>query len=180
MKGIAEHAKFTAKLDVKEGRFALIYADPPWSFETYSEKGKDMTSPDNHYPTMSDELIANIEVEGYRVPEITADNSVLLLWCTCANLKRALAVMEAWGFEYKTAFTSDKERTGTGYIALNQTEHLLYGTRGEPPLPMKIFSTLIRSPREKRSEKPGVVRQMIEQMFPHFDEHSRLQPGYEG
>jgi hypothetical protein len=39
------------------GPFPLIYADPPWRFHIYSEKGLERT-PDQHYPTMSDEEIA--------------------------------------------------------------------------------------------------------------------------
>ena len=33
-------------------KYDIIYADPPWSFKTYSEKGKDR-SPENHYGVMS-------------------------------------------------------------------------------------------------------------------------------
>lgn len=94
-KEIAENSKFSAKAKVKEDQFALIYADPPWPFETYSEKGKDMTSPDNHYPTMSYEQIAPIEVDGYRVPQIVSKDAVCLMWCTSANFKRAMATLEA-------------------------------------------------------------------------------------
>jgi hypothetical protein len=36
------------------GPFPLIYADPPWEFEIYSEKGAERT-PGQHYPTLSDE-----------------------------------------------------------------------------------------------------------------------------
>jgi hypothetical protein len=128
-KQIAENSKFCAKAKVKEGQFALIYADPPWSFDTYSEKGKDMTSPDNHYPTLSYEEIANIEVDGYCVSEIAAKDAVCLMWCTSANFLLAAEVMKAWGFTYKTHFSWDKQRTGTGYWCLNQHEVLLLGTR---------------------------------------------------
>src|SRR5262249_2816798 len=37
-------------------RFNVIYADPPWSFEAYSDKGK-QRSPERHYDTMSLEQI---------------------------------------------------------------------------------------------------------------------------
>jgi hypothetical protein len=35
------------------GPFPLIYADPPWKFDIYSEKGLERT-PDQHYPTLTD------------------------------------------------------------------------------------------------------------------------------
>lgn len=163
-----------AKLEVKEGQFALIYADPPWTFETRSENGKDR-SPDNHYPTMSDKSIAGMLIDGYTVPQIAAADSALCLWCTSANLKRAIAVMEAWGFEYKTHFMWDKEQTGTGYWCRNQYEVLLLGTRGQPPLPIEKFSSVYREEKTKHSVKPAGIRAMIEKMFPHWDEYSRIE-----
>ena len=29
-------------------KYNIIYADPPWSFDTYSDKGKDKSA-ENHY-----------------------------------------------------------------------------------------------------------------------------------
>ncbi|MGZ3311122.1 MAG: hypothetical protein ACXU8R_21645, partial [Xanthobacteraceae bacterium] len=62
---------------------------------------------------LSDALIANIEVEGLRINQLAAN------------------------------FVWDKQRTGTGYICLNQHELLLYGTHGQPPLPMTIVSSML-------------------------------------
>jgi N6-adenosine-specific RNA methylase IME4 len=176
---IAAESGFAAQTSMGAGQFSLIYADPPWTFETFSERGTDRT-PDNHYPVLSDEQIANIEIDGYRVPEIAAKDAVLLLWCTSSNIERALATMRAWGFTYKTQFVWDKQRTGTGYICLNQHEVLLYGTRGQPPLPLKKFPSLISVLRGEHSAKPPIVRQMIEAMFPHFNEHTRIEMFYRG
>src|SRR5262245_61468999 len=39
-----------AQLAATGKRFGVILADPPWRFETYSEKGKDRSA-ENHYPT---------------------------------------------------------------------------------------------------------------------------------
>ena len=54
----ATHSKIRAEAEKRNrpdafAPFALIYADPPWEFETYSVKGKDGAAPDNHYPTMT-------------------------------------------------------------------------------------------------------------------------------
>ena len=177
---IAAEGRFAAMTNAKAGQFAVIYADPPWQFETWSEKGKDLTSPDNHYPTMSYEEIAAIEVDGYRVSEIAAKDAACFMWCTSSNILRAAEIMEAWGFQYKSQRIWDKQRTGTGYIFLNQHEVLLYGTRGNAPTPMEKFSSVLSAPRGKHSEKPAAVREMIELMFPHGDEHSRIEMFYRG
>ena len=84
------------------GPFPLIYADPPWRFDVYGEKGLERT-PDQHYETLTDEEIIAFKVAGKSVREIAADAAALLLWCTSSNVHRALDVMDAWGFEFKTS-----------------------------------------------------------------------------
>jgi len=42
------------KVDIfdTENRYKIIYADPPWQFKTFSDKGKDRSA-EKHYPTMT-------------------------------------------------------------------------------------------------------------------------------
>jgi hypothetical protein len=47
------------------GPFPLLYADPPWKFEIYSEKGLERTA-DQHYPTLTDEEIINFKIRSLR------------------------------------------------------------------------------------------------------------------
>ena len=54
-------------------KYNVIYADPPWSFKTYSDKGKDR-SPEKHYSVMTFKDICNMPVNN-----IANDNSVLLM-----------------------------------------------------------------------------------------------------
>jgi hypothetical protein len=146
---IAEEAT-AAKIEAPEkfGPFALIYADPPWNFETYSEIATRLL--DEHYPVLTDKEIINFRIYDRTIPEISAKDCALFLWCTSSNLKRALAVMEGLEFEFKTSAVWDKERTGTGLIFLNRHEVLLYGTRGNPPKPLymppSVFRHKARSP----------------------------------
>jgi N6-adenosine-specific RNA methylase IME4 len=156
------------------GPFALIYADPPWKFEIYSDKGLERT-PDQHYPTLSDEEIANFTVFGHKISELASPDAALLLWCTSSNLKRALAIMDAWGFEYKTSAVWDKGMTGLGLVFRNQHELLLYGTRGAMPGPQHQPNSVFRFPRLHHSAKPPEIRAEIEKMYPDFDEKTRLE-----
>ena len=77
-------------------KYSVIYADPPWSFKTYSDKGKDR-SPENHYNVMNFKDICNLPVNN-----IANDNSVLLMWVIDPLLDKAFKVIYAWGFKYKT------------------------------------------------------------------------------
>ena len=85
-------------------RYDVIYADPPWRFLTYSEKGKGRSA-ERHYPTMAKEDIQNLPVK-----RISAKDSVLFLWVTAPCLIEGLELIKAWGFTYKTvAFTWIKQ-----------------------------------------------------------------------
>jgi N6-adenosine-specific RNA methylase IME4 len=52
---------------------------------------------DNHYPTMTDDSIISLAVAA-----VAADDAVLYPWATVPMLPQALAVIEAWGFQYKS------------------------------------------------------------------------------
>jgi hypothetical protein len=78
-------------------RFGVIYADPPWPFDTYSVQGR-QRSPDRNYDTMTVEAI-----KAFPVAALAAEDSVLFLWGVWPELPGVLDVMAAWGFEYKTA-----------------------------------------------------------------------------
>jgi N6-adenosine-specific RNA methylase IME4 len=156
------------------GPFPLIYADPPWRFEVYSDKGLDRT-PDQHYPTLSDEEIIAFKVAGKRIAEIAERDAALLLWCTSSNVHRALGVVAGWDFEFKTSAVWDKETTGLGLVFRNQHEVLLYGTRGDMPGPQYQPSSVFRYPAGEHSAKPPEVRAAIERMYPDFDARTRLE-----
>ena len=101
-----------------EKKYDIIYADPPWRFRTYSDKGKGRSA-DKHYPTMEKSAIQTLPIE-----RLSKRDSVLLLWVTAPCLIEGFELIEAWGFTYKTvAFTwlkqcrkSDKIFTGMGSI----------------------------------------------------------------
>ena len=77
-------------------KFNIIYADPPWSYKTYSNKGKGRSA-ENHYKTLSIEDIKNIDIQS-----IADDNCILFLWVTFPCLIEGLETIKAWGFTYKT------------------------------------------------------------------------------
>lgn len=158
-KALAEKT-ITKSLASKTQLFGVVYADPPWRFETYSENGMDRSA-DNHYPTMSLNDIAALKVPA-------ADDCVLYLWATVPMLPEALNVMEAWGFKYKSQIVWVKDRIGTGYWTRNQHEILLIGTKGGIPAPAQGSqpSSVINAPLGRHSEKPAIFAEIIESLFP--------------
>jgi N6-adenosine-specific RNA methylase IME4 len=137
-----------------QARFGVIYADPEWQFEFWSEKGKTNASADNHYPTTPFG-----EIKARPVPSISAEDSVLFLWTTVPVLPQALEVMAAWGFLYKSNFAWVKNRHGTGYWNWNKHELLLIGTRGKIPAPApgEQWDSAIEADVGRHSEKPEIL-----------------------
>ena len=145
-------------------QYGVIYADPEWKFETFSENGMDRSA-DNHYPTSATDSIA-----ARKVPEIAAKDSVLFLWATVPMIRDALKVMKAWGFEYKSQMVWVKDRVGTGYWFRNQHEILLVGTKGKVPAPApgSQWSSVVEEPVGAHSEKPDIFYELIEEYFPNL------------
>ena len=82
---------------ISQKKYNIIYADPPWSFKTRSEKGKEKKSADNHYSCMNIEDIYNLPIKN-----IAEDNSFLFLWVTYPLLVEGMETLKQWGFTYKT------------------------------------------------------------------------------
>jgi N6-adenosine-specific RNA methylase IME4 len=97
-----------------------------------------------------------------------ADNCVLFLWATAPKLREALALLDAWGFEYKTHGIWDKQKIGMGYWFRGQHELLLVATKGKvsPPDESVRKPSLFSFKRGKHSAKPVEVYTMLEAMFP--------------
>jgi N6-adenosine-specific RNA methylase IME4 len=119
---------------------------------------------------MSLEEIVNLPVASLAAPQ-----SHLYLWVPNALLKEGLAVMEAWGFTYKTNLVWYKVRKdngpdgrGVGFYFRNVTEVLLFGTRGQlrtGPAGRRQVNIILSQKRE-HSRKPDEVYEVIEQCSP--------------
>lgn len=139
----------------------VIYADIPWPFETWSDKGQDRAP---LYPTLQ---LPEILVMGAEVERIAARDCVLLLWTTWPMMPQALKVIAGWGFEYSTcAFLWAKpDFIGTGYWTRANTEPCLLGVRGSPErVNKKVSQFIYESPRE-HSRKPEETYSRIEKLF---------------
>jgi len=141
-------------------KYDIIYVDPPWP---ESGGGKIKRGADRHYPLMKVK-----DIVAMPVVELAYDRgSHLYLWSTNNYLPDAFDVMKAWGFQYKTMITWVKDRIGLGQYFRGQTEHCLFGVRGN--IPYKIGDdgkrqqgkTFLYAPRGKHSKKPEEMRDYI-------------------
>lgn len=145
-----------------DGKFSVIYADPPWQFEFIESENR---SVQNHYPTMSFEELALLPVSS-----IAEDDCVIVMWSPACMLDEAMRLMKTWGFAPHTGAVWIKESNGMGYWFRNRHELLLLGTKGKPPtpLPENRPSSVIFAQRREHSRKPDEVYELLERMFPDF------------
>ena len=114
-------------------KFRTILADPPWQFQNRTGKVAPEHKRLNRYPTMTLE-----DIKALPVAEAADEKCHLYLWVPNALLPEGLAVMKAWGFDYKTNLVWEKVRKdgfpdgrGVGFYFRNVTELVLFGIRGK-------------------------------------------------
>ena len=145
-------------------RYSVIYADPPWRYDEGTCADPAVRGIEANYPTMSDTEILGLPVSS----KIAAEDAILFLWSTSPMLYKAMHVIDAWGFAYKTCMVWVKDKIGMGHFVRQRHELLLFATRGKIPTPATTArnDSVVEAPRGKHSEKPEVFRELIEKMYP--------------
>lgn len=130
-----------------------VIADPPWRFRGYTD------DPGNRapkYSTMTLSAIADLPVA-----DLVCDPCWLMLWTSGPFLDMARHVMRAWGFKFSTVgFTWVKlARDGPGFhrglgkVTRRNTEMVLFGRIGQPPVRERVDELIVERVRE-HSRKP--------------------------
>ena len=152
------------KLTFPRGKFAVIYADPPWhgSDGFLSDNRVKM---ENRYPTMPTEEIC---LMAGSIDGVTTEETILFLWAVASLLPEALQVMAAWGFKYRTHLIWDKGRAmAIGWFIWPRHELLLIGVKSKTPHPNPKgrSESIFSAPRRGHSEKPEEAYVIIEKMY---------------
>jgi len=80
---------------IGDKRYPVIYADPPWRFVAYSEKGEGRSAV-AHYNCMNMKELCALPVS-----EIAEKDCVLFLWTTDLFLSYGMDLLKAWGLRIK-------------------------------------------------------------------------------
>lgn len=182
--------------NLPRNHFAAIYADPPWAFKAWAKDKmlKDGTSPravERHYPVHETSVIADLPIG-----ELAAHDSCLFMWFSWPMLPDAMALIEAWGFTYKTCafcwvkgdarqvefFNGETKADMTlGYWTRANSEACLLATRGKPKRLDAGVRQGIIEPRREHSRKPDCVYSRIERLVagPYLELFARsTRPGW--
>jgi len=156
---------------LKGKRFATVLADPPWQFQNKTGKVAPEHKRLNRYGTMSLEAIKALPIQ-----KVTADVAHLYLWVPNALLPEGLAVLEAWGFRYKSNLVWHKVRKdggpdgrGVGFYFRNVTEMILFGVKGKNArtlAPGRSQVNYLATRKREHSRKPDEQYAIIESCSP--------------
>lgn len=150
-------------------KYEVVYADPPWRFQNRTGK----VAPEHKRLTRYETMTLK-DIKALPVPEITGSKCHLYLWTPNALLPEGLAVMDAWGFEYKGNIVWEKVRKdgqpdgrGVGFYFRNVTELLLFGIKKNSApnrtlAPARSQVNLIRTMKREHSRKPDEIIPIIE------------------
>src|SRR4026207_2545159 len=148
-------------------RFGASLADPPWQFQNKTGKVAPEHRRLSRYATLTLDDIKQLPVA-----QVAADAAHLYLWVPNALLPEGLAVMQAWGFRYKSNLVWHKVRKdggsdgrGVGFYFRNVTELLLFGVRGRDartPAPGRRQVNLLATRKREHSRKPDEQYDIIE------------------
>jgi N6-adenosine-specific RNA methylase IME4 len=156
---------------LREKKYKVIYADPPWSYQNDADALPDCTTITGMrrppYPVLGSKSIMAFPVEN-----LTDDNCLLFIWTTDYHLQKCLSVINAWGFEYKTVgFVWSKRNKDNSpvcfmgaYTMKSGVEMCLLATKGKDAhklVQQHNVRSYIESQREQHSKKPDEVRDRI-------------------
>jgi N6-adenosine-specific RNA methylase IME4 len=105
----AEEATKSLLALAADRKFGTILADPPWRFTNRTGKIAPEHRRLSRYGTMTFAEIENLPVGSIATPVCH-----LYLWCPNALLPQGLAVIQAWGFQYKSNIVWHKIRKDGG------------------------------------------------------------------
>jgi N6-adenosine-specific RNA methylase IME4 len=156
---------------VGTSRFATVLADPPWQFANRTGKIAPEHKRLARYGTMNFDEIAALPVG-----ELVAPTAHLYLWVPNALLPDGIAMMKAWGFNYKSNLVWHKIRKdggpdgrGVGFYFRNVTELLLFGVRGKSArtlAPGRRQVNFLATRKREHSRKPDEQYDIIEACSP--------------
>ncbi len=151
--------------------FATILADPPWRFQNRTGKMAPEHRRLSRYGTMD-----LPEIMSLPIANVTAKTAHLYLWVPNALLPEGLAVMKAWGFDYKSNLVWHKIRKdggsdgrGVGFYFRNVTELVLFGVRGKnarTEAPGRRQVNLLATQKREHSRKPDEFYDIVESCSP--------------
>ena len=157
------------KIDIfnTDKKYSVIYADPPWEYKQSGSIKNSRGMAKQHYQTMSTQDISKLPIR-----KLCTENALIFMWATFPNITEAVKLMQAWGFNYKTAafVWVKKNKNGSNFWGMGawtraNAEVCLLGiskkTKASEVVKSHRVHQVIESVIEQHSKKPDIVRDKI-------------------
>lgn len=140
-----------------EIKYNVIYADPPWCYDSKRIGRKNGSAAYLKYNTMT-----LGDLKAMPIQDLINDSALCFLWSTVPLMPEGIELMNSWGFKYKTMITWEKiGGLGMGHWLRIQTEHLLIGVRGNVKPFRYQEKNIYRKPLCIHSAKPHFFRELV-------------------
>lgn len=152
-------------------KYQVIYADPPWSFNSKKTGGTMTSGSDHQYK----QVMSIEELKTMPIADLADDNCALIMWYVGSQPQEALDLVKSWGFKVRhmNGFVWEKLTKhglpffGMGYYTRAGMESAIIATKGRPSELVKSHS--VRQVRKsvvgKHSAKPHEFYDDIESLF---------------
>lgn len=147
--------------------YTLLLLDPPRKYKDKGKAGKRGAS--QQYKTLSFHQLMELPID-----EISAKNSVLMMWTSDTHVFQSIQLMRVWGFEYKrfsfvwVKVTKDfqKQRIMLGRHTRSNVEVVLLGVKGKGiKRKDKGIRQVIFAVPGKHSKKPDEVKIRLKKLY---------------
>lgn len=153
-----------AELDIPEGGYQVIYADPAWQFSNKKTGGSMKSGASHQYDVMTLDDMKLLPVK-----DIAADNAILVMWYVGAMPQEAIDLVKAWGFKLKNmnGFVWNKLTKnrlpffGMGFYTRAGSESAIIATKGKFKPESRGVRAVISAEVKRHSEKPNEFRESI-------------------
>lgn len=144
-------------------KFNVLVIDPPYSYTNVRTGHTLVSGSAQQYQTLSIQEL--LDLKPY-IDDITKKNAIIYLWVTNPFLPKGLELVEHYGFEYKTLLTwvkSNGNSRGLGFWFRGNTEHIIFGVKGDiKPLRCQEIN-VFHSPIRDHSMKPTKSYELIDE-----------------
>lgn len=146
-------------IPARPGKYRCIVIDPPWPMKKIERTERPNQGVELDYPVLSLDQIADEAIVPVRTH--SDDDCHMYLWVTHKYLPAGLSLLEAWGFRYQCVMTWRKNVGITPFSWMYDTEHVLFGTRGNQPLERMGLRLSFEAPVVGHSVKPDVFYERV-------------------
>lgn len=143
----------------KPGTYSCIVIDPPWPMPKIDRQERPDQGRTLDYPIQTLDDIADEQWVPVRTH--AADDCHIYLWVTHKFLPAGLDLLGQWGFSYQCVMTWRKNVGITPFSWMYDTEHVLFGRRGNLPLTQLGLRLSFEAPVQGHSVKPDVFYERV-------------------